>query len=331
MNRRLLLLGLLFAQCGLLSAQYVVKSPEELMELKKLPLEKVYVHYNTGVLFPGEYLYYSLYTFNAATNKLSTISRMAYIELVGEDLSTVFKQKVQLKNGRGQGDLFIPVTIPSGNYKLIGYTHWMNNEGVDQLFKGDVIIINPYRTDQENILDENEGKIESLAQDNTNNGRVVDQTKNDGTLLLFTDKKIYNQREKVTLTSRNYKGPLGFGDYSISVRLKERSIQNEPMNAESFSRLFFNVPKSISKKVNDSIFLPEQRGELFFGEVRYRKDQSPAEGKTVVISIPGENFQLKSAITNEDGKFYTYIQKEYDSPNIVAQVLDVDPKAYTIQ
>ncbi|MBT8315742.1 MAG: hypothetical protein KJP26_14900, partial [Maribacter sp.] len=140
MNRRLLLLGLLFAQCGLLSAQYVVKSPEELMELKKLPLEKVYVHYNTGVLFPGEYLYYSLYTFNAATNKLSTISRMAYIELVGDDLSTVFKQKVQLKNGRGQGDLFIPVTIPSGNYKLIGYTHWMNNEGVDQLFKGDVIV-----------------------------------------------------------------------------------------------------------------------------------------------------------------------------------------------
>ena len=85
------------------------------------------------------------------------------------------------------------------------------------------------------------------------------------------------------------------------------------------------------KKVNDSIFLPEQRGELFYGNVRYRQDQSPAEGKTVVISIPGENFQLKSAITNEEGNFYTYIQKEYDSPNIVAQVQDSDQEAYTIE
>ena len=95
---RLLLLGLVLLQYGILSAQYVVKTPEELIGLKKLPLEKVYVHYNTGVLFPGEYLYYSLYTFNAATNKLSTISRMAYVELVGEDASTVFKQKVRLQN-----------------------------------------------------------------------------------------------------------------------------------------------------------------------------------------------------------------------------------------
>ena len=331
MIKRIILLGLLFVQCGILSAQYVIKSQEELVQLQQLPLEKVYVHYNTGMLVPGEYLYYSLYCFNAATNKLSDISRMAYIELVGEDLSTVFKQKVQLKKGRGQGDFFIPVSIPSGNYKLIGYTHWMKNEGVNQLFQDDIIIINPYRTDQENILDAEEQQIAINKPASNKNGLIKNQIKNDGTLLLITDKKKYNQREKVSLTSRNYKGPLGFGDYSISVRLKEGLINNDPLSSEAFASLFFNVPKNISNKVNDSIFLPEQRGELFFGHVKTRKDKLAAAGKTVIISIPGENFQLKSAITDNDGNFYTYIQKEYDSPNIVAQVLDEDQEAYNIQ
>ncbi|MCP4977682.1 MAG: hypothetical protein GY931_16145 [Maribacter sp.] len=331
MIKRLILLGLLFVQCGLLSAQYVIKSQEELVQLQQLPLEKVYVHYNTGVLFPGEYLYYSLYCFNAATNKLSNISRMAYIELVGEDLSTVFKQKVQLRKGRGQGDFFIPVSIPSGNYKLIGYTHWMKNEGVNHLFQDDIIIVNPYRIDQENILEDNEQTISINKLESKEDGSIKNQIKKDGTILLITDKKRYNQRDQVSLTSKNFKGPLGFGNYSISVRLKEALINNDPLNAETFASSFFNMPKNISNKVNDSIFLPEQRGELFFGHVRTRKDESAAAGKTVIISIPGENFQLKSAITDNDGNFYTYIQKEYDSPNIVAQVLDDNQEAYTIQ
>ncbi len=331
MKKRLILLGLLFLHYGILSAQYVIKNQEELVQLQQLPLEKVYVHYNTAVLFPGEYLYYSLYCFNAATNRLSDISRMAYIELVGEDLNTVFKQKVQLKKGRGQGDFFIPVSIPSGNYKLIGYTHWMKNEGVNQLFQDDIIIVNPYRTDQENILDDEEQQIAINKQKSSEYGSIKNQTKNDGTILLITDKKKYNQRDKVSLTSRNFKGPLGFGDYSISVRLKEGLINNDPLSSETFASLFFNAPKSISNKVNDSIFLPEQRGELFFGHVSTRKDKLVAVGKTVIISIPGENFQLKSAITDNDGNFYTYIQKEYDSPNIVAQVLDEDQEAYNIQ
>ncbi|MBT8302582.1 MAG: hypothetical protein KJO63_14735 [Maribacter sp.] len=331
MKKTLVLLGLLVLHFGLLNAQYVAKNPAELVQLKKLPLEKVYVHYNTGVLFPGEYLYYSLYTFNAATNKLSSISKMAYVELVGEDLTTVFKQKVTLDKGRGQGDLFIPVSIPSGNYKLIGYTHWMKNEGVSQLFQDDIIIVNPYRTDQENILDDSEGKIEDSDQIDVASEGDTAQTNDDGTLMLFTDKKIYGQREKVTLTSKNYKGPLGYGDYSLSVRLKEDMIRNAPLSSEAYAKSFFNVAKRITNSMEDSIFLPEQRGELFFGQVRTREDQMAAIGKSVIISIPGDNFQLKSAITDADGNFYTYINKAYDTPNILAQVLSENEEAYSIR
>ena len=211
MKKILILLGLLFLQYGMLNAQYVVKNPTELAQLKKLPLEKVYVHYNASVLFPGEYVYYSLYCINAQTNKLSNISSMAYIELVGEDLTTQLVQKVRLEGGRGQGDFFIPVSMPSGNYKLIAYTQWMKNAGHEQLFKDDIAIINPYRSDQEVVL--------ATEVDSTMASNVVikgkpqiqgaKKKKDDGTIVLMTDKKQYGQREKVALVPRNFKGPLG--------------------------------------------------------------------------------------------------------------------------
>ena len=332
MKKILILLGLLFLHFGILSAQYVIKSQEELVQLQQLPLEKIYVHYNASLLFPGEYVYYSLYCINARTNKLSNISSMAYIELVGEDLSTVFKQKMQLKKGRGQGDFFIPVSIPSGNYKLIGYTQWMKNAGQEQLFKDDIAIVNPYRTDQEAVL---ATEVDSTIASNIGiNEKSEIQTgkkkKDDGTIVLMTDKKQYGQREKVVLVPRNFKGPLGYGNYSISVRKIDTLNRYSPLDAADFSRAYLGVDKTIDKTVNDSIFLPEQRGELFFGKVVQKEGNLPAIDKTVVISIPGTDFQIRSAITDKDGNFYTYVSKEYTAEAILAQVVDDAPENYEV-
>ena len=333
MKKIILIFGLLLMYCGFISAQYEVKSQDELAQLKKLPLEKVYVHYNASVLFPGEYVYYSLYCINAQTNKLSNISSMAYIELVGEDLTTQLVQKVRLEGGRGQGDFFIPVSIPSGNYKLIGYTQWMKNAGQEQLFKDDIAIINPYRSDQEAIL-------ATVGDSTITSNPIIKETpqiqtakkkKDDGTLVLITDKKQYGQREKVALVPRNFKGPLGYGKYSISVRKLDALSSDSPLDASDFSSAYLGVAKSIDKSVNDSIFLPEQRGELFFGKVSLKEGNLPAVDKTVVISIPGTDFQIRSAITDTDGNFYTYVRKEYSAEAILAQVVDDTPSNFKVE
>lgn len=333
MKKRFILLGLLFLHFGILSAQYVIKSQDELAQLTKLPLEKVYVHYNAPVLFPGEYVYYSLYCINAQTNKLSNISSMAYIELVGEDLTTQLVQKVRLEGGRGQGDFFIPVSMPSGNYKLIAYTRWMKNAGQEQLFKDDIAIINPYRSDQEAVL---ATEADSIVASNAVTKekpqmQIAKKKKDDGTIVLMTDKKQYGQREKVALVPRNFKGPLGYGNYSISVRKLDALSSESPLDASDYSSAYLGVDKAIDKSVNDSIFLPEQRGELFFGKVFQKEADLPAVDKTVVISIPGTDFQIQSAITDKDGNFYTYVRKEYGAEAILAQVVDDVPDNYKVE
>lgn len=332
MKKIVLIFGLLLMPCGFIFGQYVVKSQDELAQLKKLPLEKVYVHYNASVLFPGEYVYYSLYCINAQTNKLSNISSMAYIELVSEDLTTQLVQKVRLEGGKGQGDFFIPVSIPSGNYKLIAYTQWMKNAGQKQLFKDDIAIINPYRSDQETVLakEADSAMVSNVIINGKRQNQTTKKKKDDGTIVLITDKKQYGQREKVGLVPRNFKGPLGYGNYSISVRKLDALSSDSPLDAADYSSAYLGVDKSIDKTVNDSIFLPEQRGELFFGKVFVKEGNLPAVDKTVVISIPGTDFQIRSAITDKDGNFYTYVRKEYTAEAILAQVVDDAPENYKV-
>lgn len=327
MKRSFTIISVFLLQFAMLNAQYVIKSEQELAELKKLPLEKVYVHHNASIVLPGEYLYYSVYCMNAVTGKLDNISRMAYVEMVGEDLQLIFSQKVRLVEGRGQGDFFMPISVPSGNYKLIAYTQWMRNGPPDQMFQDDIAIINPYRVDQDAILTE--------VMPNTDSSHVKNGTdailpplkkvaqREDRSILLTTDRKTYGQREKVALNVKNFRGPLGYGNYSLSVRRKDMIPFKEPMRAIRYGDKYLKVDKIISKSINDSLYLPEQRGELFYGKVN-NKDGTPAVGENVVISIPGKDFQLKSATTDENGNFYTYINKEYDAPVLIAQLLQAE-------
>ena len=109
----------------LLRAQTIVNS--NLKTYQKIHQENIFLHHNASLLFIGEYIYYKVYNLNAEDNHLSSISKLAYVELVGADKQLVFKHKIKLTSGVGQGDFLIPNTVLSGNYKLIAYTIWMKN------------------------------------------------------------------------------------------------------------------------------------------------------------------------------------------------------------
>ena len=319
MRNSIIVLCLFLTQFGGIYAQYVIEDSAELETLKKLPLEKIYLHSNTSLFFPGEYLYYSMNCINTMTNRLSTISRVGYVELIDENHRSLFKQKVLLVGGKGQGDFFIPVTFPSGNYKLIAYTHWMRNVGLSQFYQDDIVIINPYQIDQENLRNKKEETINlDVVQVNNTEFQLEDKS-----IQLQTEKNVFGKREKVSLVPRNYKGPLGHGNYSISVRLKNNLDVKPAMNATFFGDKYLNSTKILPKNINDSIYLPEQRGELFYGRVLDKED-NPVVNETVIISIPGEDFQLKSAITDKSGSFYTYVNKPYTAATIIAQAIDKD-------
>ncbi|GLU44025.1 hypothetical protein [Allomuricauda sp. NBRC 101325] len=309
MKKQLALFSILFGVAGLVRAQYVIKDNSELLNLKNLPQEKVYLHHSGPLVFAGEYVNYAFYNFNAQNSRSSNISYIGYVALVNEAKEYVLEQKIRLTNGKGQGDFFINTDIPSGNYKLLAYTQWMKNNGLKQVYKDDIVVINPYQVDQSALLSD---PVESQTTS------VTSQPVDSSMILIHLDKNIHQPREKVVLSIKNYKAQLGHGNYTLKVQKKEQIPVVPEMNAMQFGATYMGVDGEIIKKAGDSLYLPEQRGELLYGTVK--RNGVPVADADVVVSIPGEEFLTKFAITDESGNFYTYLKKQYKTPKAIIQV-----------
>ncbi|WP_421812604.1 Ig-like domain-containing protein [Flagellimonas sp.] len=296
-------------------AQYVISNLEELENLKALPQEKVYVHHTGPLMFTGEYLHYAFYCFNARTNRASNVSFVGYVALVDQQGEYIVEQKVRLEEGKSQGDFFINTDVPSGNYKLLGYTQWMKNNGLEQVFQDDLVIINPYQVDQSTLLpDDSEAMV-------SNQDVSVAQPVDSSVVQLKMEREVFGTRAKVVVNLKNYKGQLGHGNYTIKVQKKSEMEVQPAMNAMAYATNYLDVEGETQKTVGDSIFLPEQRGELLFGKVTDGSG-TPVEGADVVVSVPSEEFLLKFATTDSNGNFYTYLRKDYKEDRAVIQIIE---------
>src|SRR5690606_35661892 len=116
--------------------------------MEKMGTEGVYVHYNTNVLFSGEYLNFKLYSLGKTGQAPLLLSKFAYVELIDVEGERVMIEKVKMIDGQGQGDFFIPTTLESGYYSLVAYTNYMRNWESSTFYKDQLLVINPYTNNQ---------------------------------------------------------------------------------------------------------------------------------------------------------------------------------------
>lgn len=297
-----------------------------------IPQEKIFIHYNTSLLFSGEYLYYKVYNLNCESNELSNLSKIAYVELVDEDMQSIFKHKIRLVKSAGQSDFFIPATVPSGNYKLLGYTQWMKNGNQDNFFQGDIAIINPYQSNQERILlEEDTLKLKTSVQAKHKSilteGVGTNNWKSDG-----FEKDIFNKRSKVVFSLKNFFDNYSEGTYSLSVRrIDTITTPIRPTSKKEFSKPGQQKTNDFWKEPNNRMFYPELRGELILGKITPKDSISSINNIEVAISIPGkEGHELKVINTDEDGRFYVNLEKEYNGTQAIVQVLGENRHNYNI-
>jgi hypothetical protein len=107
--------------------------------------EKIYVHIDRPGYLTGETMWFKLYLTDAAFHKPSSMSDVAYIEILDRAAQPVLQTKVSLTDGKGSGSLFIPATLNSGNYSIRAYTSWMKNFSADYFFHKSVSIVNAFK------------------------------------------------------------------------------------------------------------------------------------------------------------------------------------------
>lgn len=289
----------------------------------QVPQESIYVHQNTTFLLSGENLYYSIYCINNETKKLSKLSKVAYIELVSEDHKTIFKHKIILDQGKGQGDFFVPASVSSGSYKLIAYTQWMRNNSLSSFYQNDLFIVNPFQSDQSAILGPD------LTPDTLNNKKITAIIPNDPKIEMVLNAENFEVRDQVSVS---FKVPSSFfGTYSLSVR-KTNNIGE----GRHYSAIDFNAKKKIEKMFinTDSLtpyHLPELRGELIYGLVTNVATGSPAKNVKVALSIPDNNYIFKISNTNDQGIFYFNLDKKYLNTDALIQIVGEDDDLYTYE
>lgn len=107
--------------------------------------EKIYVHIDRPGYLTGETMWFKIYLTDAAFHKPAELSDVAYIEVLDRALQPVLQTKVSLTDGKGNGSLFIPATLNSGNYIIRAYTSWMKNFSADYFFHKTVSFVNAFK------------------------------------------------------------------------------------------------------------------------------------------------------------------------------------------
>jgi len=108
--------------------------------------EKIFVHTDKDTYLPGEEVWFKVYGVDGNDHKALDLSKVVYIEIIDHHQNPVIQTKVNLKNGIGDGSIYIPVSIANGNYQFRAYTSWMKNFSPDFYFEKKITLINPLRT-----------------------------------------------------------------------------------------------------------------------------------------------------------------------------------------
>lgn len=104
--------------------------------------EKIYLNTDRNYYVAGEIAWFKLYVVNGITHQLSTMSKIAYTELLDNNNNVFLQAKINVANGTGNGSFYLPATLPTGNYKIRCYTNWMKNFDAAFFFETALTIVN---------------------------------------------------------------------------------------------------------------------------------------------------------------------------------------------
>lgn len=292
------------------AADAQIAKQEFAVDTSVFPSENVELSINSDLLLAGELLQYKAFVLNKS-NTPSELSKVVYVSMRNEGDSIVFSHKLKVESGTANGDFFIPSTLETGVYTLIGYTNFSRNNPENSFFQKNIFILNTFiKTEIKNKIVDTVN-LKSLSNNDVESPRIEDSS--DG-IQIITDKKSYGFREKVTLNIENSLGSLA-GNFVVSVR---------KINPVEFSNL---STRSKGSSSSEEFYIPEMRGELISGVVLSKVNNKPVANKIVSLTIPGKDYVFKLAKTNSQGRFFFSVTEGYDAEESIVQLNEAEADA----
>ncbi len=278
--------------------------------------ERLYLSTDKECYLAGEDIWISAFCYDASRGIPSPVSAVAYLELQNLSGSPV-RSKIALSHGRGSGYLQLPVSLPTGIYRLSGYTRYMYSESEENFCSRFITIYNPLtslRSDNVRSLTKDDSPAPGPASRNNTSGLA---------LTLTTDKKSYHTKENVKITFRN---PLR-ETVSASISVFRQDDLNHYSNP-SIKEIVDSI-RSIPRKPF-SLDKVDYAGEIIRGHVVDENNVpvTNVESFGSYISIAGKDIQYCTGEIRDSGKVRFFTSNLYGDGTLVSYVPSFNHKKY---
>lgn len=302
--KRILISLILFLPVSFLSAQ------------SDMLYERLYVSTDKECYLAGEQLWVSAFCYNASSGIPSPVSAVAYLEI--QNLSgTVSQAKIALTGGRGSGMISLPLSIPTGIYRLSAYTRYMYSESNLNFFSKFVTIYNPLtslRSDNVKTISERDAVTDYLKEKTEENSRGF---------TLLTNKKNYYPGEEVTITLHN--------EIPNQVSLSVSVYREDDLNYFRNRSIINYVDSTLKEKPSPfPLWKVDYAGEIIRGHVVDENNEpiSEVDAYGSYISIAGSDIQYYSGEIRENGNVRFFTSNLYGDGTLVSYVPSFEQKKY---
>ena len=209
--------------------------------------ERVYLHTDKQTYLSGELMWVKFYLTDEA-GKPSSFSKVGYVELADETVAQV-QVKLEIIDGIACGWLELPISLPTGNYRLIGYTRNMRNEGEKVFFNKTIGVINTFRAgalvSTDTIADSEASTAATAAKGN----------------ISVTSGQSYSTRDNGTVRISG----LPENIHSLSVSVTGKDI----IQGDNDILVWNNGLKSYANVSSGADFLPEYEGHIITAKITH--------------------------------------------------------------
>lgn len=294
MNKFILLLILLFVSYNLKAG-----SSEE----------SVFIQTDRDIYIAGEYVLFSLHV---SSTDSAFKSNACYLLL--RDQKNVYNKLFLKVNDRNcHGSFYLPDTLQTGYYEIVGFTNYMKNFDESYFYKKYILIVNRfdeklqvlhYKTDQENYSSYVEDKEESPLE-------------------IILNKDNFKVRDKVEITIKPKAGVSYFNNVSVSVKelnscISQRSKSNKNLTSENL-KLFPKLK-----------YLRETGGVYLNGYIT-TSDSLPVKNECLYLSTPDSIANLQYTFSNENGEFQFLLTDYYLEKQLIISTRETNRNKYVIR
>ena len=289
--------------------------------------ERVYIQTDKQTYLAGELLWMKFYLTNES-GLPSSFSKIGYVELVDETDAQV-QVKLDITNGVASGWMELPVTLSTGNYRLIAYTTNMRNEGETAFFNKTISIINTFKSEasvkvksaSKNV--DTEG-LNDVSNDDAENVFLDAGTFQQSNISIETDNQTYPLRSKSEIRIKDL--PENIHSLSISVAGRDLVQNNE-------SILKWNDDlKGIANLPVKSDFMAEYEGHIINGTIIDVETNQRAADERInsILGFIGDQIRLFGGMTDNNSNIRFFTKKIKGKHEIAVSTVSVSEKKYAV-